>query len=154
MNGSLAILCRDVLFNILYLFYILTKSHILGQLHPNTPIPIQLISIRCAFMGGRGRPCSPDWLRQISKPIRGARPPTKVGGQGRPNSASHIFSCDLSEPIRASHGLPLRPPTASHSLPLRPPTSNSQGLPPRTPTASHLYGKTHFLCMYYIFFLF
>ena len=27
-------------------------------------------------VGGRGRPRSPDWLRQISKPMRGARPPT------------------------------------------------------------------------------
>ena len=27
-------------------------------------------------VGGRGRPCSPDWLSDLSKPIRGARPPT------------------------------------------------------------------------------
>ena len=54
------------------------------------------------FLGGCGRPCSSDWLRHISQPIRGARPPT--ASQIRPpiGSASHNLSCDLSEPIRDS----------------------------------------------------
>ena len=40
-------------------------------------------------LGGRGRPCSSDWLRDISQPIRGARPPT--ASQIRPHTASHPF---------------------------------------------------------------
>ena len=62
-------------------------------------------------VGGRGRPCSPDWLRQIRSDLRAnqrAWPPTASHFRPPKHSASHIFSCDLSEPIRESEfGLPL-----------------------------------------------
>ena len=57
-------------------------------------------------VGGRGRPCSPDWLRQISKPMRSTAshglPLSASHGLPRPPiaSASHNLSCDLSEPMR------------------------------------------------------
>ena len=71
---------------------------------------------------GRGRPCSPDWLRQICQRVRGqicqsdsweqgqvrGRLRGRLRGRGeRPNShtASHILSCDLSEPIRGARPL-------------------------------------------------
>ena len=73
-------------------------------------------------MGGRGRPWEAmgPWLAQrdqiksgqIREPIREHGlpwPPTASHGlpEIRPptHSASHIFSCDLSEPIRGEHGL-------------------------------------------------
>ena len=58
----------------------------------------------CEAVRGRERPCSPDWLGQISKPMRGARPLTASHGLS-------LLSCDLSEPIRGA-----RPLTASHGL--------------------------------------
>ena len=88
-------------------------------------------------VGGRAPLIGSDRSDQITEPIRGTRPPTRVGGRGRLNSASHIFSCDMSEPIRASHGLPLRPPTASHFGLPQPPTASHFGLPLWPPTASH-----------------
>ena len=73
-------------------------------------------------VGGRGRPCSLIgsliWS-DLCYPIRGARPPTAshfrtlkhTASHGLPeirppkHTASHILSCDLSEPIR-EHSLP------------------------------------------------
>ena len=70
-------------------------------------------------VGGRGRPCPPDWLREIRSHQRANQGSTASHGLPRPPtfglprpliaSASHILSCDLSKPIRGA-----RPPTASH----------------------------------------
>ena len=43
----------------------------------------------CEAVRGHVRPCSPDWLGQISNPMRGARPHT--ASHGLPNSASQTY---------------------------------------------------------------
>ena len=62
-------------------------------------------------VGGRGRPCSPDWLSDLSKPIRGARPPTASHGLPRP----HKF---LMWSVWANQGStrPLRSGSPKHGL--------------------------------------
>ena len=102
----------------------------------------------------------PDSLRQISQPIRGARPPTMSGGRPWeakfglsrtwPPTFSHVICLSQSWSM-ASHGLPIQPPNlASHGLPIWPPMAYhmaSHGLawPPTQPPNSASHGLPHCL---------
>ena len=72
-------------------------------------------------VGGRAPLIGSDRSDHISEPIREhglPRPPTASHFRPPKHSASHIFSCDLSEPIRGEHGLSrTRPPMADRTLP-------------------------------------
>ena len=62
----------------------------------------------CEAVGGRVRPCSPDWLSDLSEPIRGARPHT--ASHGLTNFPENVSNS-------ASHGLPsARPHTICHVI--------------------------------------
>ena len=109
---------------------------------------LEKLVIFSEFLGGRGRPWEavlPDWLRQISQPIRGARPPTMSSGRlweaefglsrTQPPTFSHVIclsQSEIAQPVTASHSLPIWPPMASqfslpHGLP-RPLTASQFGL--------------------------
>ena len=93
----------------------------------------------CEAVGGRVRPCSPDWLSDLSEPIRVARPHTasQIGLSDRPHrSGSPKFGLTRTRPHNFCHVICLsqsgehgltRPPTASQKFTVRPWKSEVRG---------------------------